>query len=193
MKKILTFILCTFLCIQAFAQVNVNVGYLNSNYHYGENGFSLDIRGNGFYAGASTSIKLSNYNQVTFSPGVNFNLVNYKPGEGISSLEYFISVPLHVKYIHPVDNDIDLFISGGPSLVCSLGGKTTVYYDDLSYTENDETAGTPDIMLGLEGGIVVSKNIKVMAGYDFGLINQSDDKDYRVTRNIIHIGVGFIF
>ena len=193
MKKILSIILGTFICLHAFAQVSVNAGYLNSNYHYGENGYSLNVRGNGFYAGVSTDIELTNYNQLTFSPGANFNIVNYNIGDGISNIEYYIVAPLHVKYTHPLDNGMDLFISAGPSLVCSLGGKTTVYYDGLSYTENDETAGTLDLTLGLEGGITITRNIKLMAGYDFGLLNQSGEKDYRITRNFIHVGIGYIF
>jgi hypothetical protein len=32
-----------------------------------------------------------------------------------------------------------------------------------------------------------------MAGYDFGLLNQSGEKDYRITRNFIHVGIGYIF
>lgn len=192
MKKILSFILGALLCIQAFAQVNVNAGYLNTNYHSGESGYSYSVKGNGFYVGASTDIKSTNYSQFSFAPGLNFNLVDYNLGDGINTIEYFLSTPLHIKYVHPVSNVADLFISAGPSLVCTLGSKTKVSYGGASYSEN-EKGGDFDVTFGLEGGAMLSNNIKLMAGYDFGLLNQSGDDDYRVVRNFLHLGIGYIF
>ena len=191
MKKLLSILLGVFLCIQAFAQVNVNGGYLNSTFRSHESGYSYNVNGNGFYVGASTDIALP-YQYLYFSPGLNFDLVDYNFGEGVDVVEYFLTAPLHVKYVHPFSNVGDLFVSGGPSLLCTLGGKSRYSYGGASYTEN-EKGGDFDIILGLEGGILLSNNLKLMLGYDFGLLNQSGDNDYKVTRNYLHIGLGYVF
>jgi hypothetical protein len=67
-----------------------------------------------------------------------------------------------------------------------------VSYGGASYSEN-EKRGDFDVTFGLQGGVQLSNNFRLMAGYDFGLVNQSGDSDYRVTRNIFHVGLGYIF
>ena len=192
MKKILSIILGALLCIQAFAQVNVNAGYLNTAYRSGERGYSYKVNGNGFYVGASTDIKSTNYRQFAFEAGLNFNLADYNFGDGVNTVEYFLSAPLHLKYTQPVSNVADVFVSVGPTLVCTLGSQTKVSYGGASYSEN-EKGGDFDVTFGLQGGVQLSNNFRLMAGYDFGLVNQSGDSDYRVTRNIFHVGLGYIF
>jgi len=192
MKKILSIILGAIICTQAFAQVSVNAGYLNTAYRSSESGYSYKVNGDGFYVGANTDIKSTNYPQFSFAPGLNFNLSVYNFGEGVRTTEYFLSVPLHLKYVQPVSNVADLFVSAGPTVLCTLGGKTSVRYGGASYNEN-EKGGQFDVALGVEGGAMLTNNIKLMLGYDFGLVNQNEDKDYRVTRNIFHVGVGYTF
>jgi hypothetical protein len=192
MKKILSIVLGVFLCAQAFAQVSVNAGYLNTAYRSGESGYSYKVNGNGFYVGASYDLKSTNYPQFSFAPGLNFNLADYNFSEGVNTIEYFLSAPLHIRYTQPVSNVADVFVSAGPTLVCTLGSKTKVSYGGASYSEN-EKGGDFDVPIGIEGGVLLSNNIKLMVGYDFGLVNQSGDSDYRVTRNIFHVGLGYIF
>ena len=192
MKKILSIILGAFICLQSFAQVSVNAGYLNSSYKYSDGGYSLKVNGNGFYAGVGFDIKSSNYPQFSFAPGLNFNLVDYNVGDGVNAVEYFASAPLHLKLTQPMSNVADLYVSAGPTLICTLGSNSRYSYGSVSYTEN-EKGGDFDVALGLEGGLLLSNNIKLMVGYDFGTINQNDDNDYKVTRNILHVGVGYIF
>ena len=102
MKKIFAIILGVFLCTQAFAQINVNAGYVNSAFRASESGISVGTNGNGLYVGLSTDIKSANYPQVSFEPGLNFNLVDYKFDSGLRTLEYFLTAPLHVKYVLPL-------------------------------------------------------------------------------------------
>jgi hypothetical protein len=123
---------------------------------------------------------------------LNFNLSVYSFGEGVRTTEYFLSAPLHLKYVQPVSNVADLFVSAGPTVLCTLGGKTSVRHGGASYSEN-EKGGQFDVTIGVEGGAMLTNNIKLMLGYDFGLVNQNEDKDYRVTRNIFHVGVGYTF
>ena len=190
MKKILSIILGVFLCAQAFAQINVNAGYLNTAYRHGGSDYSYKVNGNGFYAGVSTDVTIDG--PLAFAPGLNFNFVDYNYGDGLNTYEYLLNAPLHLKYSLPVSNIADIFVSAGPTVLCSLGGKTKVSYGGASYTEN-EKGGDFDVTLGFEGGAELSNNFRLMFGYDFGLVNQSGDDDYRITRNFFHVGVGYRF
>lgn len=192
MKKILSIILGVFICSQAFAQLNVDAGYLNSRYHYGEDGYSLNVSGSGVFVGVSADIPASNYDQFAISPGLRFNVVDYNLGEGINAIEYFLSAPIHVKYMQPVNNNTDVFISVGPTLIYTVGGRAKMSYGGASYSESVE-GGDFDVAFGLAGGLVVTNNIRLFCGYDFGLMNQSGDNDYRETRNIFHLGIGYMF
>ena len=194
MKKILSIILGALICIQAFAQVNVNAGYVNAFRHGSDGGTTWGIYGSGFYAGVSTDIKSTNYPQFAFEPGLNFNLADYNRGTtyGFEYIEYFLTAPLHLKYTQPVSNVLDVFVSAGPTLLCTLGGKSKASYGGLSYFEG-EKGGDFDVTFGLQGGVQLPNNFRLMAGYDFGLVNQSGDSDYRITRNIFHVGLGYIF
>jgi hypothetical protein len=174
MKKILSIILGVILCIQAFAQVNVNAGYVNASYRISGNGIMGSLPGNGFYVGAGYDIKSSNHPQVSFYPGLNFTLIDCN-WQGTRFNEYFLSAPLHIKYTQPLSNVADVFVSAGPTILCTL----------------DE--GDFDIPFGFEGGVLLSNNVKIQIGYDFGLINQSADGIHRLTRNLFHIGLGYIF
>ena len=174
MKKILSIILGAFLCLQAFAQVNVNAGYVNASYRVNGPGVTGSLPGNGFYIGGGYDIKSSNYPQISFYPNLNFNLVDCN-WAGTRFTNYFLSAPLHIKYTQPLSNVADLFVSCGPNLICDL--------EDATF----------DAAFGLEGGALLSNNVKIMIGYDFGLINQSGDDVYKITRNFLHIGVGYMF
>lgn len=192
MKKIFTIILGVFLCTQAFAQINVNAGYVNSAFRASESGISVGTNGNGLYVGLSTDIKSANYPQVSFEPGLNFNLVDYKFDSGMNTLEYFLTAPLHVKYILPVAGIGDVFVAAGPTLLCTLGNTSKISYDDIGTITMKEKGGEFDVPIGVEGGIVLANNVKIAVGYDYGLINQNTD-ELRITRNFFHIGFGYSF
>lgn len=172
MKKILSIIIALFIGVCAFGQVSVNGGYLHSTYKATSQNVSVNFAGNGLYGGVSYDIKSSNYPQISFVPGININFVDIKE---LESTDTFLSVPLFLKYNLPINNVYDGFVSVGSTLIYALDG------------------GGFDMALGFEGGIQFSNNIKLMCGYDFGIINQNSDGDIRLTRNTLHIGVGYMF
>ena len=178
MKKLLSTILATILCISAFAQISVNGGYLHTTYNVSQSGAAGNVSGNGFYGGVGFEIKLADYSQLSFAPSLNFNLVDCNLGEFGRFSETFYSAPLHIRYTRPIDFTSSLFVSAGPSLICTC---ESWEFEDF------------DVAMGVEGGILLSNHLKFMLGYDFGLINQAEGSTYRITRNILHIGVGYKF
>jgi len=189
MKRFLLTIVAVFVSLQVFAQINGTIGYLNSAYRYTE--YGININGEGVYAGVNTDIYSTNFRDFSFSPGIYIDFVDYEIGEGLYAMEYGLRAPLHLKYTYTVDNRLDLFGSIGPSAVLSLGSRNRVRYGDISYVEN-ERGGDFDLLFGLEGGVNLSSTVRFVLGYDFGLINQGDDT-YNVKRNILHLGIGYLF
>ena len=182
MKKLLSTILVAFLCTSLFAQININGGYLHTTHNVSGHGAVVKAgTGNGFYVGVGYEIKLADYSPFSFAPSLNTNLVDYNWGSYGRYSETFFSVPLHIRYTQNINYSSSVFVSAGPSLFCVC--------ESWEFDEFDAT-------FGIEGGILLSDHLKFMLGYDLGLINQNtggEYSDYRITRNILHIGVGYKF
>ena len=191
MKKFLLTIIAAFISLQMFAQINATVGYLNSTYRYSEGTTSANVNGEGVYAGVNTDIYSTNFGDFSFSPGIYFDFVDYELGDSFNVLEYYLRAPLHFKYTYTVDNRLDVFGTIGPSAVLSLGSKSSMSYGNLSYNET-EKGGDFDLLFGFEGGVNLSSTVRFVLGYDFGLINQGD-ANYNIKRNILHLGIGYLF
>lgn len=191
MKKILLTIFAAFISLQMFAQFNVNASYLNSAYRYSEDGYSYKLNGNGASVGVNTDIYSTNFGDFSFSPGIYFDMIDYEAFDGINVIEYYLRAPLHVKYTYNYDHRLDFFVSAGPSVTCTLGSKSSVKYEGFSMTES-EKGGDFDLMFGLEGGVNLSNTVRLFCGYDFGIINQGD-ANYKIKRNILHLGIGYLF
>lgn len=174
MKKILSIILGVFLCSQVFAQVNVHAGYVNTSYHVSGPGVLGSLPGNGVFVGAGYDIKSSNYPNISISPEVNFNYVDLHQWAD-EGKDIFLNVPIHIKYVMPMSNIMDPYFSLGPNLVVPLDG------------------GSFDAGFGVSVGALFESNVKLVFGYDFGLINQSYETNYKLTRNILRLGMGYIF
>ena len=189
MKNLLSIILGAFLCTQAFAQINVNAGYLNTISSSKTRALN---NGNAFYVGVSTDIKSATYPQFALEPGLNFIIADYKFDSGMNTIEYFLTAPLHVKYVLSVVGVGDVFVAAGPTLLYTLGNTSKITYDDIGTVTMKDKGGDFDVPIGVEGGIVLANNVKIALGYDYGLINQNTD-ELPVTRNFFHIGLGYSF
>jgi len=195
MKKLLTILCAVLISFQMFGQVSANIGYLSSTYKFNEDGFNVSMNGSGIYAGVSTDIYSTNFNDFSFSPGFYADFVDYELFSGLNAIVYYVRVPLHVKYNYPMSNTADLFISAGPSAVLGLGGKAKMSYGGVTYTENffEEGDRRFDATFGFEAGVNLNKAVRVSCGYDLGLVNQVDDIDGSAKRNTFHLGIGYLF
>lgn len=171
MKRFLVFILGAFICLQSFAQVSVSAGYVNTNYRLNRSG---SITGDGFFLGLGYEIASTNLPQVSLAPEVNFNFIDLSRYAD-NARDKFLSVPVHVKYTIPMSNVMDMYFSAGPNLVIPL--------DD----------GVFDVAFGFSAGALMASNVKLFLRYDIGVINQAPDSGYNLTRNIFHLGVGYLF
>ena len=197
MKKILILILSLALGVQTFGQVYIDAGYVQSKINY--KGFynttnmtGVNLNGNGGFFGIGTDVKLPRLSQLTLSPGFYVNITNYDLYD-VNLIEYFINIPVHIKYTYPMDKSSKIFISAGPSVLYSLGGKQKEHYlGDILRTKALD-GGDFDVQLGIAGGVSIAQNLRFFCGYDFGLLNQTREIKLKATRNTFHLGIGYIF
>ena len=195
MKKILTLVTILFamlIGLNANAQ-SFNIGYENSVYSVRDGGSSLNMNGNGMYLGVDYDMPVSG--DLVFTPGLFVDYVNYNLYGSVHGNAFYLRVPLHLKYAYRLDNMFELFGTAGPALSYALGGKIRYHEGGISYTEQffDEYDQRFDIPLGLEIGANINKTFKLTFGYDFGLLNQAKDADFKLVRNVFRAGIGYNF
>ena len=211
MKKIVTILSAALLLLagtNAFAQMSVGAGYVNStnSLKFGKNSDASTTAINGFYAGVGYTIPISSL--INFTPGVYYEFLANKnvEGEGAFTLsgaltEHYLNVPLTFSLGGSVAPGIRLFAFAGPTATfglasttdtsasvagISLGGKTN-NYDNSDY-------GRFDVMLGGGAGIQFS-NVRLTVGYDYGMLNRYTGDSDSISRHTsrLHVGLGFAF
>ena len=205
MKKILSTLLAASLMLvgtQAFAQLSVNAGYLNSTLKVKD----LDpSNANGGYVGLSYNIPIAG--GFGIAPGVYYSLIGSKETTAVGKIfqgagtftEHAINVPVYLDYVIGLNRDTNFFIYGGPTLQYGLSSKTK--YDasvagisGSSTVDNYENLyNRMNVYLG--GGIGINAGpIKVIVGYDYGMMNPlKGENATKANRSNLKIGVGFNF
>jgi len=208
MKKILTTLLAASLMLlgtQAFAQMSVNAGYLNSTLKTG----SATDNANGAYAGVSFNVPIAG--GLAIAPGVYYSMLTSKSGDAASIfgvnisgsstfMEHAINVPLYLNYGIDLSRDTKVFVFGGPT--AQYGLASTVKNDGSiggvsgSSTHNNyknENFNRFNVYLG--GGIGFQASaLQITVGYDYGMMNQyKGDNAASCHRSNLKLGVGFCF
>ena len=211
MKKILSTILAASLMLigtQAFAQISINAGYLNSSLKVGNNDPS---NANGAFAGVSFNVPLMG--GLAIAPGVYYSMITSKSTasgtipilnisvSGASTfMEHAINVPAYLNYNIGLNRDTNFFIYGGPTfqygLASTTKGEVGIGTGGGSKTYNnynDEKYNRMNVYLG--GGIGINAGgYMITLGYDYGMMNQfKGDNAQKAHRSNLKIGVGYNF
>ena len=211
MKKIIVILSAALLLLagsNAFAQMSVGAGYVNSTstLKLNKDGEGTTSPVNGFYAGVSYTIPVSSL--INFTPGVYYELLaeqdaNELLGFDIAGkrVEHYLNVPLTFSIGAELAPAMRLFAFAGPTAVVgiasttdgsasiggiSLGG-TTNNYDNSDY-------GRFNVMIGGGAGIAFS-GFRLTVGYDYGLLNRYTGSSESITRtdSRFYVGLGFAF
>ena len=211
MKKVFSILLAASLMLlgtQAFAQMSVNAGYLNSTQSFKDSN-TKSINSNGAYVGVSFNIPVAG--ELGFAPGVYYSLITNKSGGAGSILgipvsasstfmEHAVNVPLYLNYGIDLARDTNVFIFGGPTAQYGLastvkkdvnvagasGSHKTSNYDNDNYNRFN-------VYLGGGIGFQVSA-IQITVGYDYGMMNlYKGDNATKTHRSNLKLGVGFVF
>ena len=203
MKKILSTLLAASLMLlgtQAFAQMSMNAGYLNST--------ESSVNSHGAFAGVSFNIPIAG--GLGIAPGVYYSMITNKDassgslfGINLSGsktfMEHAVNVPVYVNYGFDISRDSKFFVFGGPTAQYGLastyklegsaggvGGESTVNnYDNENYSRFNVYVGGG---VGFQAG-----TFQVTAGYDYGVTDLDKRDNAEAHRSNIKIGVGFLF
>lgn len=170
----------------------------------------------GFHFGFTTDIPI-NY-MFIFEPGLIISSKGSKIQENIEDFFgyqallkqrinlYYLDVPLNIKYLHYLDEEIKLFGSVGPYFGIGLHGRAKVTFENLD-NGNKETAKEniewgndeyenefkrPDVGISVGGGIEL-RTLLIGLYYDFGLIKINTYSDYGsiIKNRVIMITLGY--
>ena len=208
MKKIFSIVLAASLMLlgtQAFAQMSVNAGYLNSTLKTG----NTSDNANGAFAGISFNIPLAG--GLGIAPGVYYSMLASKSGDAASIfgvnisgsstfMEHAINVPVYLNYGYDLARDTKIFVFGGPTVQYGLA--STVKYDgsvgsasgSKTYSNYDnENFNRMNVYVGGGMGFQISA-LQITVGYDYGMMNQyKGDNAANCHRSNLKLGVGFLF
>ncbi len=203
MKKIFATILAASMMLvgaNAFAQISVGAGYVNSTStnKVGDSKSSGDS--NGFYLGASYNIGISG--GLGLAPGLYYEFLG-NSGKGSywsgSTTEHYVNVPVMVNYGLELMPDCTLFFYAGPTLSCGVASTTQakVGGDKVSVgakvnNYDNDNYGRFDVMLG--GGVGFNINsFQVKVGYNAGMLDRNASDAVKMHRSEVHLGLGWMF
>ena len=213
MKRFFTTLLAASMMLagtSAFAQISVGAGYLNST-NKTTNGKTskTSLPSNGFYAGAEYLITEDTgfgisvgayYSYTTSTAKTGFTLFGVNLGASSKVEEMYLDIPVHfnfsaaltpaLKGLFFVGPDFNYCLSSTTEVAGSIGsyGGTSDKINNLASDSNRF-----DVMLGGGVGIDYNDKIRLTLGYDFGLLNKIDSEEITQTRNMLKVGIAFLF
>lgn len=205
MKKIFSTLLVASLMLlgtNAFAQMSVNAGYLNSTLATNNNSDNA----NGAYAGVSFNIPVAG--GLAVAPGVYYSMLTSKETAALGSIasgsgtfmEHALNVPVYLNYGIDLARDTRFFVFGGPTVQYGLAS-TVKYEGNVLGVSGSSTVNNYDnqnfnrlnVYLGGGVGFTVA-GIQIHVGYDYGMLNQyKGDNATPCHRSNLKIGAGFAF
>lgn len=217
MKKIVTIALAAVMMLagtNAFAQLSVGAGYLNSTLNKSNNGTALAPEtSNGFYVGGSYNIHL--VKGLGVAPGIYYSMIGSKQTNSYGALgsltgnftEHAVNVPVNFNYGFDL-RDVKFLVFAGPTFQYGLSSK--VKYDVSGIAANllkaaglsstgvldnyKENVYSPfNIYLGGGLGAELAEKLQITVGFDYGLMNISKADKTVAHRYNIKLGVAYLF
>lgn len=192
-------------CATSFAQMNVNLGYVNSTETTKVGSDKSTSALNGFTVGFGYSLELAD--DFYFTPGVNYVFLTGSEADGNAWLSYkgtvtehYVNVPLTLSFDFSLAPNVKCFLFAGPT--ASIGAASTtkvtgsvvgISADTTINNYDDDDYKRFDIMLGGGLGIKVSDKYCFKVGYDYGLLNRANSNNVTLHRSQLTAGIAFLF
>ncbi len=187
----------------AFAQISVGAGYLNSTLDskYNGNKVSEGARGsmNGFYVGASYNLK---FGEFGIAPGIYYSFLGGSDkailNTDVKAVEQAINVPVNFNYGYNL-NGVRLFAFAGPTVQFGLSSKSTTTNSGVSvvtnYYADNSNYSRFNLYLGGGLGADLMDQIQVTVGFDYGVLNLYKGSDSKASqhRYNLKLGVAYLF
>lgn len=210
MKKLLTLAACLVLAaLPLRAQLAADAGFMHGFEKTSVTLLGQTRTGNssldGIYAGAKYNFPITE--GLSIAPGANLSFLfgKYFDDNNTKLQELAVNVPVHVMYTLPLMSDLSLQFMAGPTL--QLG----IFHSGVDSTENPKQTydfyksykilnveALParnrfNVYMGAAVGANVADRFLVNVGFDFGLLNMSTGDNWKISRNVLKIGLGYIF
>ena len=185
----------------AFAQISVGAGYLNSTLDskYNGNKVSEGARGsmNGFYVGASYNLK---FGEFGIAPGIYYSSLfgsDTVLNVTTAANEQAINVPLNLNYGYDL-NGVRLFAFAGPTFQFGISSKTKTKTNpaiETNYYSDNSNYGRVNLYLGGGLGAELMEQIQITVGFDYGVLNlyKGNDDKAKQHRYNLKLGVAYLF
>lgn len=207
MKKFIVIVAALLLGFQAKAQIIADAGFEvafektrnDLGYYHPSSMFGL-------YAGANYYYSLDELvDGLAVLPGANLSVLigrNFESRD-FRERELALNIPLQASYTHELNENIKVFGQTGPAIQLALVHKvrdttTGTTYPLLNKNNTFGYARQPfNIYWGFAAGAEVNDMLRIHVGIDLGLVNLNRRLEHstinKVTRNFLHIGVGYLF
>lgn len=199
MKKLVLIALIASAGALSAQQFGVEAGYVTSK-------VNNDDPALGFQAGPVGSFDL--IGPLGFEYGIKYQLLTKDVPAMAGTTTYtghFVEVPLNLNVNFPLTNDLNIFAFGGPNIDFGLLEQrvnvTNVFGSEVTTTTNIYEVDANDddlpdnsrfnLQLGVGGGIEYY-NLKVKAGYNWGMNDLSNLDNVVNKRNQFTISLGFV-
>jgi len=211
MKRIITTILAAsmmFIGTSAFAQVSVGAGYLNSTSKVTASSKVYNTPYNGFYAGLGYDINEGA--GFGINTGLYFSYILSTNSGSIGSIvsgsskttETYLDIPTRIN----ISTDLGAIrasVFAGPVFSCGITSTTSASASALGIevgtgkidNYSDDDYNRFDIQVGGGVNIDFQNTLRFTASYDLGMLNRikTETDGYSCTRNVLRVGVAFLF
>lgn len=193
----------------AFAQVSLGAGYVNSTTGISYKDNSSDSSMGGFYVGASYNLPIAS--GLGIAPGLYYEFLTASDKSSYAGIaevngdtkEHYINVPVMFNYGYDLTPNFRIFAFAGPTASFGIASNTTIKGSALGLTANtkidnydkDYDYGRVDVMVGGGIGADIMNMVQFKIGYDYGLLNRytGDTDNYSRHRSQLHVGLAFLF
>ena len=195
MKKIITLAAVVFAAMfsaNSFAQIrwSATAGFGQGTLSVKSGGVTTSDTDNGLFVGVLGEMPIQEVENLGIEAGLVYSWFTDKT-EGIKQNFHALNLPVKAKYSFPLSNEFGFFALAGPTL--SLGLSATDKKDGQSLDLYDQNLKRFDIKLGIGAGVCFNDIIEFRLGYDWGLLNQSQNSNVTGHIHYLHIGLAYKF
>ncbi|MBP3796017.1 MAG: PorT family protein [Bacteroidales bacterium] len=195
MKKIITLAAVLFaamISVNSFAQIrwSATAGFGQGTLSEKSGGVTVSDPDNGLFVGVLGEMPIQEVENLGIEAGLVYSWFTDKT-DGVKENFHALNLPVKAKYCFPLNNEFGFFALAGPTL--SLGLSATDKKDGQSLDLYDQNLKRFDIKLGIGAGVCFNDIIEFRLGYDWGLLNQSQNSNVTGHIHYLHIGLAYKF
>jgi len=173
--------------MNVFAQnrTYLSAGYDRVSFSVKESGVSASLNSDlGFHAGLGMEFGVAS--NLYVDAECRYIYAKFEESD-VNIKAHTINLPLRLKFKTGLSETVDLSLFAGPMLSYGISCKAKLggYSEDLYDSDLERF----DVKAGIGCGLEFSKKFGINVGYDWGLLDQSDDCKI----NVLQVGVSFFF